>query len=544
MQDPREDIAAQLVSAKPVGGATLERGRSTPRDTPRVELHVLYGPGRGQVLELGESLVIGREGESLGGDPKLSGRHAEITRAGPGWTIADLGSANGTMVNGALIDAPRALAEGDRIEVGGSILSVGAPPAVKRERRGIGRRTFVLTALLCLLVGALPTAFVVGGGGEGEDFDGTVYVQSGSNGANAVLALRYREGSLRPLRIAEYPTGGKAGFDLAETGALDADQQLTLDRERSLLFAVNQGSDTVAVFRVEDDGALTPVAGSPFPSRGLAPAAVGVAGDLVVVANKAGDGVRALQEEQPSFAAFRLQGSRLEPVGTSVLGEPGTSPTQAFVLPGTRTVVSSELTGPFRIFRLADDGSLTEAPGSPLAPERSLFPPGFTGAQFAIGFAAHPRERLFCAELPLRSKLLVYEYDEAGALRFLHAVDVPGAVLPCWSAIDPRGRFLYTANAGNGTVSAFDLSDPRAPRHLQTLALREGSNPWGLALDPSGRTLFVVDPRATLKVPAGRGNRLHALRVAADGTLSEPEPPVRLPVGSDAVPLGIAVVER
>jgi DNA-binding beta-propeller fold protein YncE len=121
---------------------------------------------------------------------------------------------------------------------------------------------------------------------------------------------------------------------------------------------------------------------------------------------------------------------------------------------------------------------------------------------------------------------------------------VPDAKLPCWSAIDTKRRRLYTANAGNGTVSAFDLSEPRNPRHLQTLKLKGGANPWGIALDPTGRTLFVVDPRAVLGVPAGKGNLLHALRVERDGTLTENEPPVRLPVAENAAPLGIAVVAR
>jgi hypothetical protein len=46
-------------------------------------------------------------------------------------------------------------------------------------------------------------------------------------------------------------------------------------------------------------------------------------------------------------------------------------------------------------------------------------------------------------------------------------------------------------------------------------------------------------------VPRERGNRLHALAVGTDGRLTELDAsPVRLPVGADAAPLGIAVVPR
>ena len=87
--------------------------------------------------------------------------------------------------------------------------------------------------------------------------------------------------------------------------------------------------------------------------------------------------------------------------------------------------------------------------------------------------------------------------------------------------------------------------DPTRPRQLQTLALRRGGNPWGLALDPDGRTLFVVDARAVHQVRRGNGNSLHALAVGSDGRLTELDSsPVALPVSTDASPLGIAVVPR
>jgi DNA-binding beta-propeller fold protein YncE len=118
-----------------------------------------------------------------------------------------------------------------------------------------------------------------------------------------------------------------------------------------------------------------------------------------------------------------------------------------------------------------------------------------------------------------------------------------GAKLPCWTVVSPDGRFLYTANAGNGTVSAFSLLDPERPRHLQTLSLGHGANPWGLALDPTGRTLFVVDPRAADGVPKILGNRLHVLVVKENGRLSENDADRQhLPVEDGAAPLGIAVV--
>jgi pSer/pThr/pTyr-binding forkhead associated (FHA) protein len=91
-------------------------------------LDVVAGPAAGQRLEAGASLVIGRSEEgagALGGDPELSRRHAQISPLPGGrLLLEDLGSTNGTWVNGARIPAPTLLAPGDEVAVGGSVLRV------------------------------------------------------------------------------------------------------------------------------------------------------------------------------------------------------------------------------------------------------------------------------------------------------------------------------------------------------------------------------------------------------------------------------------
>lgn len=50
-------------------------------------------------------------------DASVSRRHAEIRRDGDGWAVVDLGSTNGTRVNGAVV-RERRLADGDTIAAG------------------------------------------------------------------------------------------------------------------------------------------------------------------------------------------------------------------------------------------------------------------------------------------------------------------------------------------------------------------------------------------------------------------------------------------
>jgi len=55
-------------------------------------------------------------------DSSISTQHARITRTGDSFTVEDLGSRNGTFVNGEKVSAPRALADNDVIRFGRVIL--------------------------------------------------------------------------------------------------------------------------------------------------------------------------------------------------------------------------------------------------------------------------------------------------------------------------------------------------------------------------------------------------------------------------------------
>jgi hypothetical protein len=69
--------------------------------------------------------VIGRSAECEVRVPSVaaSRRHAAVVRRGDDVLVRDLGSTNGTLVNGAKIVGERALEAGDRIEVGGVIVT-------------------------------------------------------------------------------------------------------------------------------------------------------------------------------------------------------------------------------------------------------------------------------------------------------------------------------------------------------------------------------------------------------------------------------------
>jgi serine/threonine-protein kinase len=102
----------------------------------KLRLKVTAGNATGTKIEVSDELVLGRhaEGEGrLGDDVEISRQHARLARAGAGFVVEDLGSTNGTFLNGRRIEAPELLSVGDEIELGGTrmIVQVSAttPPA-------------------------------------------------------------------------------------------------------------------------------------------------------------------------------------------------------------------------------------------------------------------------------------------------------------------------------------------------------------------------------------------------------------------------------
>ena len=83
--------------------------------------------------------TIGREGCDITiADPELSRSHARILREGEAVVIEDLGSTNGTFVNGERISGRRALAGGDEVRFGEVVwLLQPAPGATRIAQRPI-----------------------------------------------------------------------------------------------------------------------------------------------------------------------------------------------------------------------------------------------------------------------------------------------------------------------------------------------------------------------------------------------------------------------
>jgi hypothetical protein len=131
------DGGVMLQPALPGLGAPTER-YSPGMSPPTARFEVVAGRAVGMSILLDDELLIGRHAEGAGrlaDDDEISRSHARVSLDRSGFcAIEDLGSTNGTFVNGLRISGPQTLSVGDTIEVGGTTLVVRELPIPATER--------------------------------------------------------------------------------------------------------------------------------------------------------------------------------------------------------------------------------------------------------------------------------------------------------------------------------------------------------------------------------------------------------------------------
>jgi 6-phosphogluconolactonase (cycloisomerase 2 family) len=415
---------------------------------------------------------------------------------------------------------------------------------------------------------AVPAALRPSSFGDRSDGPATATVFIESNdpepGHNAVLAFsRGADGTL--TQIGTFSTHGTGQLNLPKVvGPDDSSQEVVATPDGRFLFAVNQGSDTVAAFRIRGDGRLDFI--GTFDSGGVQPDSIGIVGNKLYVSNR-GDATATNPDGTvtPSITAFRIESDgTLDPIPNSTITFPvGTIPSQNLIsrdgrflfsdLFGVGTAPQSNTLAPFRI---KGDGTLQLAPGGNVAAQA----PGSTDAPPALlGAAVHPTRNIVYAGLTGLNEVGVFTYDNTGRLTFVGATppNDQGGTAVCWAAVSPDGKFLYTGDTGSNSVGVYSLADPLHPALLQEFFVGGPQAPPGspagtretaifqVSVDPTGRFVYAISQNTSADGTFQEGNQLHILSVARDGTLSETHGPVVLPadaVPGTAHPQGIAVV--
>jgi DNA-binding beta-propeller fold protein YncE len=410
---------------------------------------------------------------------------------------------------------------------------------------------------------------------------GWVYTESNdpTPGRNAVLALEYGPtGATNPAHIREFRTKG-TGAALIQpgmsVGTLGADQEVTLSADKKWLFAVNQGSDTVAVFKVNKaTGTLTAAKGSPFKSGGKAPIALGFNGKYLVVANHGtvapfAPGPMA-DFGNPNFTAFRLSSQgKLTKVSSTPAGR---GPSQALFSPSGRNVFSTSFyeflfgNDLIQSLTLSPTGSLAQAPGSPIGfptevtggigPIPPFLPPGIEKLAFGIG--VNPTKNYIYVAGPLNARVAIYRYTPSGALTYVGKADNPGSFAACWVALTSDGKYLYTANSASQDISLFRMSPSGAAlTFVEKVKVPSTGTNFNFAIDPTDSYLYNVadhddpdgprpegvKPDGTIVPAPADGNFVEAFRIGGGGRLT-PISTTALPVRLSQEPYGLALLRK
>ncbi|MEO6193036.1 MAG: SpoIIE family protein phosphatase [Thermoanaerobaculia bacterium] len=103
-------------------------------DTPTLRLQITPAEGAPFDYSLrGDTLVVGRamDADLTLADPFLSRRHSRFFRTGAELFVEDLGSRNGTIVNGQAIQQATRVQPGDVVKISNSVIAILAPAPVK-----------------------------------------------------------------------------------------------------------------------------------------------------------------------------------------------------------------------------------------------------------------------------------------------------------------------------------------------------------------------------------------------------------------------------
>ncbi|HYM49931.1 MAG TPA: hypothetical protein VET65_05085 [Candidatus Limnocylindrales bacterium] len=355
------------------------------------------------------------------------------------------------------------------------------------------RWTAVVAAATSALV-ASPALAAHADDGDGGGGGHAVFAQLNDPTGNAIAAFdRNRDGTLS--RAGTYLTGGLGARAVgAPSDPLASQDSLVFDREHSLLFAVNAGSDTVSVFRVNGDRLrLRQV----IASGGQFPASIAVSGDLVYVLDAGGAG---------NIQGYRIAADRLRAIpgsnrslGLTNLNPPAflmSPPEIRFTPDGGQLVVTTKFGGnSVDVFRIGEDGRPSAAPTvTPIA--GGPFPVSFTPSGLLVLVTAG------------NSSVATYRIAEDGTLALVSGPVPDGQGAACWIA--PARGFDFVANTASGDISAYRISEDGAVVLVNAMAATGLSGPVDEA--SAGKNLYVE--------AGGGSSSLEEFVVNASGSLT------------------------
>lgn len=314
-----------------------------------------------------------------------------------------------------------------------------------------------------------------------------------SNDAVENQIIRYQSHKGLITETGRFVTGGRG------TGkSLPAANSLALSHDRRWLLTVNAGSDQISVFRLDPRGPR--LTGTTY-SGGKMPLSIALRGRRVYVLNGGSSDI----------ASYQLtRTGRLEPLGDGSVHPLSSTAARAtdigVTADGRLLVIAERGVNRLTTFGIGRNGVLSQEAKSIETPAKS---------PYALNFLGKAVYTVFAGERPGQSAVGAYQADQKGVLAALGEPRFTGQTAACWSALSPRRRLLYTANAGSHSLSGLRLG-PKGK-----LALL---NPNGISvdtgLDNHPRDMTLTRDEQTLAVILSGEHTLALYQVGQRGKLS------------------------
>jgi len=311
---------------------------------------------------------------------------------------------------------------------------------------------------------------------------GAVYVLTNQT-TNSVAVFRHNARGMLTA-AGEFSTGG-AGDPTPQppdpvTDPLASQGALIMSRGNQYLYAVNAGSNQISVLRIRKNS-LDIV--DLVDSGGVRPISLALHDDLLYVLNEGGT---------PNITGFTIEDDgTLTPLAGStrpLIGGVAADPAQiGFSHDGALLVVTEKAGNRLNTYTIDDDG----LPSPPIDnPSNGMTP---------FGFAFNNADTLVVSEAfggaANQSAASSYEAADNGSLNVISGSVANSQTASCWVVIPNNGKSAFVSNTGSGTISSYRINPGDGSLTLLNATAADtgmGSAPIDMDLSVNSRLLFVL----------------------------------------------------
>ena len=259
---------------------------------------------------------------------------------------------------------------------------------------------------------------------------------------------------------------------------------------KEFAYVVGQGTNEVFEFRLQNNGTLTPL-GTPNFAVGSNPAAVTAqtAGNFLYIAAFSGNDITLLDINQGNGSlSVPVSNSIVVPVNPPNIFNTGTGPISMAMSPTAPFLfVANQTSGDITAFTVdPGTGNLGNVAGSPFA---------ITPVSHPQSLAISPKGDFLFVANPGQGTVAAFAIGNNGVLTAVAGSPfaMGTGAMPSAVAVGRDGRFLYVADTAHNAVLGFSVAASGAIAPISGSPFAAGAAPSGLGTDPQGAFLYAAN---------------------------------------------------